>query len=79
MEYLNVKSTYGPNSSIIETQGMNSPVTTGLNSPINQQESNILVQLFWSKGTIGGVIISSIIVVAVEYWKNRNKKPKRTK
>ena len=79
MENFNLKTTYGPNSSIIEANGVNSPITTGSNSPINQQESNVLVQLFLSKGTIGGVIISSIIVIAVEYWKNRNKKPKRTK
>ncbi len=43
------KTTYGSNSPIVETYGDKSPVTTGDDSPIIQDEENILIQLFWSK------------------------------
>jgi len=76
---LNIKTIYGPNGTMIDTRGPNSPVTIGPNSPINQQESNIWVQFFGSKGTIGGMIISSLIYIVVEYWKRSNKKSKKTK
>lgn len=55
------KTTFGPNSPIVETYGDKSPVTTGDNSPVTQQENNIWIQLFWSKGTIGGVIVAAIL------------------
>jgi hypothetical protein len=61
LEILNLKTTYGPNSSIIETHGEKSPVTTGPNSPINQQEDAIWVQLFLPKVTLAGMIIGAII------------------
>jgi hypothetical protein len=49
------KTVYGDN---IET-GDNSQVTTGDNSPINQ--TDLFFHLFWSKGTIGGIILSGIV------------------
>lgn len=55
------KTTYGANSPIVETHGDKSPVTTGDNSPITQREDSIWVQLFWSKGTIGGLIIAGLL------------------
>lgn len=67
------KMTSGNNSPIIETQGDKSPVTTGPNSPISQQEENIWVQLFWSKGTIGGLIIAFILNVLYYLIKRRLK------
>lgn len=80
-EIINSKATYGPNSSIIETHGENSPVTTGDHSPITQQTDSIWIQLFWSKGTIGGMIIGVILTksfeLIIEYWKTRNKKAKK--
>ena len=63
----NLKTTYGPNSSIIETQGMNSPVTTGPNGPINQKEDSIWIQLFLPKVTILGIIIGAIITAALDF------------
>ena len=55
------KTTYGANSPIIETHGDESPVTTGDNSSIIQHEENIWIQLFWSKGTVGGILITVLI------------------
>jgi len=57
------KTTFGPNSPIVETHGDKSPVTTGDNSPITQRKDSIWVQFFWSKGTIGGLIIAGILDV----------------
>lgn len=72
------KTTYGSNSPIIETNGEKSPVTTGANSPINQQENAIWVQLFLPKVTILGMIIGAIITALVEHiitrWRNKTKK-----
>lgn len=62
------KITYGQGSPIIEIYGDQSPVTTGDNSPINQ--TNIWIQLFWSKGTMGGVILS--IILSLIYKKRKN-------
>ena len=77
-ENLNLKATYGPNSSIIETHGVNSPVTTGSNSPINQQEDAFWVQLFLPKVTILGMIIGAIITAlfdfVIRHMRNRTKK-----
>mgnify|MGYP000852374504 FL=1 len=77
-ENINLKATYGPNSSIIETQGMNSPVTIGPNSPINQQADAFWVQLFLPKVTILGMIIGAIITALLDFVirhrKNKNKK-----
>jgi hypothetical protein len=73
-ENLNIKTTYGPNSSIIETQGMNSPVTTGPNSPINQREDSIWVQLFLPKVTIPGMIVGAIITALVDLVIKRRRK-----
>lgn len=62
------KATFGPNSPIVETHGERSPVTTGDNSSITQQEENIWLQLFWSKGTIGGLFIALIGFVVKNGW-----------
>jgi hypothetical protein len=73
--------TNAPNSSIIETHGENSPVTTGSNSPITQD--SIWVQLLEPKVTILGIIIGILIKEIaeriMEFYKNRNKKHKGTK
>jgi len=75
-ENLNFKMTNAPNSSIIETHGENSPVTTGSNSPITQD--SIWVQLLEPKVTILGVVIGILIKEVAErimaFYKNRNKK-----
>ena len=74
-ENLNFKTTYGPNSSIIETHGEKSPVTTGSNSPINQQEDSTWIQLFWPKVTFLGMIVGALITIltelAVKYLKKK--------
>jgi hypothetical protein len=82
-ENLNFKTTYGPNSSIIETHGENSHVTIGDNNPVIQQDDHIWIQLFWSKSTIAGMIIGILITklldLIIEYWRNRNKKSEKRK
>jgi len=61
------------------TQGDNSPVTTGDDSPINQ--TNTWIQLFWSKGTLGGIIISGIVwlITRVTFAKLNKRKRKGEK
>ena len=73
------KTTYGTNSPIIETHGEESPVTTGDNSPINQEENSIWIQLFWSKGTIAGAIIGFLLNALLVWWKNKNQNKKDKK
>jgi hypothetical protein len=69
------KTTFGPNSPIIETHGDKSPVTAGDYSPINQQENNILIQFFWSKGTIGGLIVAGLLnIIYILIKKQRTKR-----
>ncbi len=63
------KATFGDRSPIIDAN--NSQVTTGDNSPINQE--NIFIQLFWSKGTIGGAIIVIVLNILYHFWKKRTK------
>lgn len=66
---------YGDN---IETYGGSSPVTTGDNSPINQNGNSFLAQIFWSKGTIGGLLIGAVLWIAkrivYDMWKKFKKK-----
>jgi hypothetical protein len=70
------KTTFGPNSPIVETHGDKSPVTTGDNSPITQKENNILNELFWSKGTIGGLIVAGVLnIIYIFVKKHRFKSP----
>lgn len=64
------KATFGEKSPIIEAN--NSQVTTGDYSPINQE--NTLVQLFWSKGTIGGLLIATLLKIISDFLKKRTKK-----
>ena len=63
----------------VKTEGDNSPVTTGNDSPINQ--TNLFFQLFWSKGTIGGIIFAGIIwlITRMIYYKIKNKKIQKLK
>lgn len=72
------KTTYGSNSPIVETNGEKSPVTTGVNSPINQQEDAIWVQLFLPRVTILGMIIGALITalldLVIKRLQKRNKK-----
>ena len=74
-----VKVTYGADSDIIETHGDKSPATGGDNSPINQKETNIWVQLFLSKGTIAGAIIGFILKILYDYLKKRKEKKSSSK
>lgn len=67
------KATFDNRSPIIEARD-NGKITTGDNSPIHQE--NIFIQLFWSKGTIGGAII--VIVSNIIYYFWRKKKEKKT-
>jgi len=70
------KTTFGANSPIVETHGDKSPVTTGDNSPVTQQENNIWSQLFWSKGTIGGLIVAGVLnIIYIFIKKHRSKRP----
>ena len=67
------KATFGDRSPFIEINaGDNSKITTGDRSPIN--EENILIQLFWSKGTIGGGLIVIVLNILYKYWKKRLRK-----
>jgi len=68
------KTIYGDS---IETYGDKSPVTTGDNSPINQEEKNIWIQLFWSKGTIAGAIIGFLLKVLYDFLKKKFYKRKK--
>jgi hypothetical protein len=73
------KTTFGDNSPIVETHGESSPITIGNNSPINQNESNMWFQLFWSKGTIACTIIGAILTFLLpklykRYFKKRKAK-----
>ena len=65
------KATSGNRNSIIEARD-NVKITTGDNSPINQ--GNIFIQLFWSKGTIGGAIIVIILNIIYYFWRKRKRK-----
>ncbi len=69
---------YGDN---IETHGDESPVTTGDNSPINQNKENIWIQLFWSKGTIAGAILGFLLKILYDILKKKyfSKKKRRKK
>ncbi len=64
------KATSGNRSPIIEAQD-NGKITTGDNSPINQE--NIFIQLFWSKGTIGGAIIVIVLNIIYYFWRKKKK------
>lgn len=64
-----LKITSGNNSPIIETQGEKSPVTTGVNSPITQQEYSF--QIVLAAGIIGAVIG---LLLKVLYDLSRRKK-----
>lgn len=64
------KATFGDRSPIIDAN--NSQITTGDNSPINQE--NIFIQLFWSKGTVGGIIIALVLTIISYILKKRIKK-----
>lgn len=72
------KTTYGSNSPIVETHGDNSPVNTGDNSPITQQESNIWVDLFLSKGTIAGAILGFVLKILYDIWRKKYSKRKKS-
>ena len=65
------KATSGNRSPIIKARD-NGKITTGDNSPINQE--NIVIQLFWSKGTIGGAIIVIILNIIYYFWRKRKRK-----
>lgn len=75
------KVNQGPNSTMIETHGPNSPVTTGPNSPITsgsnssitQQNNNILVELSIPKDTLIVVIVGAIVTVVTILLKRRKK------
>ncbi len=67
------KAASGNRSPIIDARD-NGKITTGDNSPINQE--NIFIQLFWSKGTIGGAIIVIVLNIIYYFW--RKKKEKKT-
>lgn len=43
----------------------------GNNNYVSQQEENIFVQLFWSKGTIGGLIIAFILDILYLFVKRK--------
>lgn len=73
------KTTYGHNSPIVETYGDKSPVTTGDNSPITQQERNIWIDLFLSKGTIAGAIIGFLLKILYDIIKQKLFSKKRKK
>jgi hypothetical protein len=71
-----LQNTYVNNS--IHTTGPNSPALIG-NGAINLNgniinENNIIIQLFWSNGTIGGLIISFVIYVIMKLLRKKNKK-----
>jgi hypothetical protein len=72
------KTTYGSNSPIVETHGDNRLSTTGDNSPINQQENNIWIQLFLSKGTLAGAILGFIMKILYDIWKKKYNKRKKS-
>lgn len=64
--------TYGDESPV--TTGDESPVTTGDNSPITQEEKNVWVQLFLSKGTIVGAILGLLLKILYDVLKPLLKK-----
>lgn len=64
------KATSGNRSPIIEARD-NGKITTGDNSPIHQE--NIFIQLFWSKGTIGGAIIVIVLNIIYYFWRKKKK------
>lgn len=73
-----IKTIIGSNSSIIETHGENSPVTTGPNSPVTQQTDSIWFQSLEPKstiiGTIIGILLTKSLDLLIEYWRTKNKK-----
>jgi len=78
--------TFGNNSPIVNsvnnsqiTFGNSSPITTGNNSPINQNSQNIFIELFWSAGTIGGGIITSLAIAGIYVLIKQLKKKKSRK
>ncbi|MFA5259014.1 MAG: hypothetical protein WC402_02975 [Candidatus Pacearchaeota archaeon] len=61
-----------------QTSGDNSPAVAGNNNNIQQNNKSLLINLFWSKGTIGGLIIGGIIwllvrIILFEYKKRKTK------
>lgn len=64
------KATSGNRNPIIEAQDYGK-ITTGDNSPINQE--NIFIQIFWSKGTIGGAIIIIVLNIIYYFWRKKKK------
>lgn len=75
----NSQITFGNSSPIIQPSGEKSPVIVGNSNTINQNDTNIFVQLFLSEGTIGGIIISIISVLTYIIMKMLKKKKSRKK
>lgn len=79
------KATFGDNSPITDgsssvTYGDESPSVSGNDNTITQEKDSILIQLFWSKGTIGGtilgIILSFLLKVGYDKYKKKNRKSK---
>lgn len=58
-----------------QTLGDNSPAVIGDNNEIIQDNDSLFINLFWSKGTIGGIILSALIWILrnilYDKWKER--------
>jgi len=68
-----LKINQGPNSTLVETHGPNSPVTTGPNSSINQQGNNIHIELSVPKESLAVAIIGAIVAITAIVLKKRKR------
>jgi len=72
------------NNYYAQTSGDNSPATAGNNNEVLQKNTSWLINLFWSEGTIGGVILTILLSGAVwilkrmlyDKWKSKQKHKK---